>query len=130
MNYEEPDLEMTVLSGAVIGAAIEVHRVLGPGLDEALYEAALAIELRRRNIAFTRQVVTPVDYKGERIGEKRLDFVIDGRLLLELKAVEELAAVHKAQVLTHLKITGLKLGLLINFNSAILKDGIKRIICP
>jgi GxxExxY protein len=121
---------MTVLSGAVIGAAIEVHRVLGPGLDEALYEAALAIELRRRNIAFTRQVVTPVDYKGERIGEKRLDFVIDGRLLLELKAVEELAAVHKAQVLTHLKITGLKLGLLINFNSAILKDGIKRIICP
>jgi GxxExxY protein len=124
----EPDAEFDALTGNVIGAAIEVHRQLGPGLDEGLYENALAIELRLRGIKFSRQVIVPVVYRGEAIGEKRLDLVIEGRLVVELKAVEQLASVHKAQVLTYLKITGLRLGLLINFNVPALKEGIKRII--
>ena len=126
--YVEPDPEMDVLTRAVIGAAIEVHRTLGPGLDEGLFEAAICIEFNLRNIPFARQVIVGVAYKGEMIGDKRLDFIIDGKLILELKAVEQIAPVHKAQVLTYLKITGLKLGLLINFNVPLLKDGVIRII--
>ena len=128
--YVEPDPELVALTGAVIGAAIEVHRRLGPGLDEALYEAALSIEFRLREIPFAREVIVDVHYKGEKIGVKRLDFIIAGKVVVELKAVEELSSLHKAQVLTYLKITGLKLGLLINFNTIILKHGIKRIIRP
>ena len=124
----EPEAEFDALTGNVIGAAIEVHRQLGPGLDEGLYENALAIELRLRGIKFSRQVIVPVVYRGEGIGEKRLDLVIEGKLVVELKAVEQIASVHKAQVLTYLKITGLRLGLLINFNVPALKEGIKRII--
>lgn len=126
--YIEPDAELHALSGAVIGAAIEVHRRLGPGLDEALYAAGLAIEFRIREIAFAREVPVDVRYKGEVIGTKRLDFVVGGRLVVELKAVEELSKLHKAQVLTYLKITGYQLGLLINFNCVVLKEGIKRVI--
>jgi GxxExxY protein len=124
----EPATEFVILSASVIGAAIEVHRQLGPGLDEILYENALSIELRLRGIAFARQVIIPVVYKGKAIGEKQLDFVIDGKLIVELKAVEQIASVHKAQVLTYLKITGHKIGLLINFNVPALKEGIRRII--
>ena len=120
--------EMDQLTHSVIAAAIEVHRQLGPGLDESLYEAAMVIEFRLRNIEFARQVIVNVDYKGESIGERRLDFVIEKKLLVELKAVEQLAPVHKAQVLTYLKITGLTLGLLINFNVEVLRDGVKRVI--
>jgi GxxExxY protein len=126
--HEEPDAELDSLSYAVIGAAIEVHRHLGPGLDEGLYEEAMAVELNLQNIKFTRQVMIPVTCKSKQIGEKRLDFLIDGRLIVELKAIEQLTALHKAQVLTYLNVTRLKLGLLINFNSPVLKDGIKRII--
>ena len=126
--YVEPDLETDALAHAVIGAAIEVHRRLGPGLDEGLYESALAIEFRLREISFERQVGINVEYKGESIGSKRLDFVIGGKLVVELKAVEQLTALHKAQVLTYLKITKIKLGLLINLNTILLKDGIKRVI--
>jgi GxxExxY protein len=126
--YVEPDVETNELSHAVIGAALEVHKRLGPGLDEALYEAALCIEFRHRNIPFAREVIVEVRYRGEVIGKKRLDFIIGGKLIIELKAVEELSPLHKAQLNTYLKITGLKLGLLINFNVIILKDGIKRII--
>jgi GxxExxY protein len=124
----EPATEFDILTASVIGAAIEVHRQLGPGLDEILYENALSIELRLRGIAFARQVIIPVVYKGKAIGEKQLDFVIDGKLIVELKAVEQIASVHKAQVLTYLKITGHKIGLLINFNVPALKEGIRRII--
>jgi GxxExxY protein len=127
-NLIEPDPQLDALAHRVIGAAIEVHRRLGPGLDEGLYEQALSIELRLLGIAFARQVVVAVTYRGETIGEKRLDLVIDGRLVVELKAIEEIGRVHKAQLLTYLKITGHKLGLPINFNVAILKDGIHRII--
>jgi GxxExxY protein len=92
--------------------------------------AALAIEFRHRNIPFVRQLLVDVRYLGEVIGTRRLDFIVDGRIVVELKAVDELTKLHKAQVLTYLKITGLKLGLLINFNTIILKDGIKRVIRP
>lgn len=135
MHYEddefpfvEPDQEMNALTGDVIGAAIEVHRQIGPGLDEALYAAALCIEFRLRGIEYTREVTFNVEYKGESIGTKRLDFVVGGRLIVELKAVEDLTKLHKAQVLTYLKITGYKIGLLINFNTLVLKEGIRRII--
>jgi GxxExxY protein len=124
----EPDPELDALAHNIIGAAIEVHRRLGPGLDESLYEQALAIEFRLRGINFARQVILPVYYRDEPIGEKRLDLVVEGKLVVELKAVEQLAPVHKAQLLTYLKLSGHKLGLLINFNVPVLKEGIKRII--
>jgi GxxExxY protein len=128
--YLEPDRETDELARAVIGAAIEVHRQFGPGLDEALYHAALCIELKLRGIPFASEVVINVNYKGEKIGVWRSDLIVGGKLLVELKAVETLSSLHKAQVLTYLKLTGLKLGLLINFNVEILKDGLKRIIRP
>ena len=124
----EPDAELDALASAVIGAAIEVHRNLGPGLDEILYEAGLCVEFRLRGISFARQVVVPVIYKGEVIGDKRIDLIVENRLILELKAVECLTALHKAQLHTYLKIMKLKLGLLINFNCSVLKDGIKRVV--
>jgi len=110
----EPDPELDALATAVIGAAIEVHRRLGPGLDEI--------------IPFARQVIVPVVYKGEVIGDKRLDLIVDNRLIVEIKAVECLTALHKAQLHTYLKIMKFKLGLLINFNCPVLKDGIKRVV--
>jgi GxxExxY protein len=124
----ESDMELNSLSEKVIGAAIEVHRQLGPGLDEGLYEAALGLELQLRNIRFDRQVVAVVMYKGQPIGQKRLDLVIEGKIVVELKAVEQMSDLFRWQTLTYLKITGLRLGLLINFNSKQLVDGIKRII--
>lgn len=126
----EPDAELDSLAHAVIGAAIEVHRHFGPGLDEELYQNALAIEFGLRGIPFAREVVVDVEYKGRYIGKKRLDFVVGGRLVLETKAIEQLLSLHKAQVLTYLKITRNKLGLLLNFNVEILKDGLKRVINP
>jgi GxxExxY protein len=127
--YVEPDRELDELARLTIGAAIEVHRRLGPGLDESLYQAAIEVELQSRGIPFARQVEVPVEYKGVKIGTRRIDLIVGNRLVVELKAVEQLTPLHKAQGLTYLKITGLKLALLINFNTIILKDGIKRIIC-
>src|SRR5215217_5897767 len=115
--YVEPDPELNVLTSAVIGAAIEVHRNFGPGLDEDLYEEALCEELRLRGVPFQCQVWFDVIYKGKIIGRKRVDLIVGERFVVELKAVEELAPIHKAQVLTYLKISGNKLGLLINFNT-------------
>jgi GxxExxY protein len=126
--YVEPDRELDELAHSVIGAAIEVHKKLGAGLDESMYENAMYIELRHRNIEFTKQVLVCVEYRGEPIGERRIDLIVGGRLVVELKAVEMLAPVHSAQVRTYLKITRMKLGLLINFNVPMLKDGIKRVI--
>jgi GxxExxY protein len=128
--FVEPDPELNALAGAVIGACIEVHRRFGPGLDEGLYQRALCVECRLRRIEFVQQAIIRVEYKGEVIGEKRLDFIVAGKLIIELKAVEELSPLHRAELNTYLKITGLKLGLLINFNTILLKDGIKRVIRP
>jgi GxxExxY protein len=124
----EPSPEVDRWARAAIGAAIEVHRHLGPGLDEESYCNSLAIEFGMRDIPFEREVRLKVIYKGHAVGTKRMDFVIAGVLLIEVKAIEEIGKVHKAQVNTYLKLTGYELGLLINFNTAVLKDGIKRVL--
>jgi GxxExxY protein len=125
---EEPDLEVDELTRAVIGAAIEVDRHLGPGYLEGVYEEALAFELALRGIPLECQKPVAVDYMGHPVGEGRLDFLVAGSLVVELKAVDALAAVHKAQVISYLKTTSRHLGLLVNFNSVMLKNGIQRVI--
>ncbi len=124
----EPGKDVDELAHTVIGAAIEVHRVLGPGYLENVYEEALAVELRLRNIPYERQKGLAVDYKGHAVGEGRLDLLVGGRLLVELKAVEALAPIHTAQVISYLKVLRLPLGLLINFNVSVLKGGLKRVV--
>lgn len=125
---QEPSEEVDRLASAVIGAAIEVHRILGPGYLEKTYEEALAIEFGLRGIAFSRQHPIALTYKGHAIGEGRLDFLVGGELVVELKTVDALAEIHKAQVISYLKATGHILGLLINFHVPVLKDGIKRVV--
>jgi len=124
----EPADELDRLAHSIIGAAIEVHRALGPGFLESSYENALAIELVLRGISFDTQCPVPLKYKERTIGLHRLDFVVAEQIILELKAVESVTPVHKAQVIAYLRATGLKLGLLINFNVPVLKNGIHRII--
>ena len=121
--------ELESLANRVIGAAIEVHRALGPGLLESAYEACLARELVHLGIPFVQQHPLPVVYRGEPVDVAyRLDFVVEGQLVLELKAVERLEPIHTAQVLTYLRLSGLKLALLINFNVPLLREGLKRVI--
>ena len=117
------------LSYAIGGAVIEVHRHLGPGQIEANYERALAKELADRAIPFKRQVAIDSFYKGERIGEFVVDMIVDDKIILELKSVVQVHQVHRAQLLGYLRATGLRLGLLINFNEAVVWKGIKRIVC-
>jgi len=124
----EPGERLDRRAREVIGAALEVHRILGPGFSEGVYEAALAIELTQRSIPFQRQVPLTVQYKGIRVGEWRADLLIDDALVVELKAVERLADVHVAQLVSYLKAVNLRLGLLINFDVALLKNGIRRVI--
>jgi GxxExxY protein len=117
------------ISNLVLGAAIEVHRHLGPGLLESAYEGCLCHELTLREVPFERQVTLPVVYKGLAIDcAYRLDVVIAGLVVLELKAVEKLEPIHDAQFLTYLRLTGRWLGLLINFNVPVVKDGFKRLV--
>lgn len=116
------------MAHAVIGACIEVHRALGPGFLESVYEEALVLELTHRRIPFLRQHAFGLTYRGCRIGEGRLDLLVADRLIVELKAVEVLAPIDQAQVLSYLRATGHHLALLINFNVHVLKDGgIRRI---
>lgn len=124
----EPDRETDELAHALIGAAIEVHRVLGPGFLEEVYEQALCVELRLRGIPFERQKPTKVEYKGEYVGEGRLDLMVNDRLVVELKAVREVAPIHTAIVLSYLKASDRRLALLINFKVPRLRDGIQRIV--
>jgi GxxExxY protein len=122
-------LQEESLTEAIIGAAIEVHRELGPGLLESAYEECLCFELGRLQVSFTRQVSLPVAYKGMRLDcGYRLDIVVENRVLIELKSIESILPVHKAQLLTYLKLSGLKVGLLLNFNVAVLKNGIVRLV--
>jgi GxxExxY protein len=117
------------LTGQIIGAAIEVHRALGPGLLESAYQACLAHELALRGLSFAQERSLPVEYKGIRLEcGYRLDFVVADKVVVELKAVEALDPVHEAQLLTYLKLTGCRVGLLINFNVPVLKNGIKRMV--
>lgn len=122
----EPELED--LASRVIGAAIEVHRHVGPGFPEQVYQNAMSIELNLRAISHQTERPVIVFYKDERVGDGRIDILVEERLVVELKVVKELAEVHRAQVSAYLKATKLRLGLLFNFNTAVLKDGIKRII--
>jgi len=120
---------MKEITEKIIGAAIEVHKTIGPGLLESAYEECLAYELRLRKLDFERQVALPVTYKGVRLDcGYRLDFLVEKAVVLELKAVETVEPIHEAQVLTYLKLGGWTVGLLINFNVPVLKHGIKRIV--
>ena len=116
------------LTERIIGCAIEVHRVLGPGLLEAIYEAALAMEFEAAGLRFQRQLVIPVYYKQRPIGEHRLDLLVEDAVIVELKSVERFDPLFEAQVLTYLRLSGKRRGLLLNFNSRLLKDGIRRFV--
>ena len=121
-----PDANLT---NVIIESAIEVHRYLGPGLLESVYEQCLCREFGERSIPYERQKALPVNYKGMELDcGYRIDIVVFGKVVLELKSVDMLSAIHEAQLLTYLKLSGLKTGLLINFNSRLLKDGIKRMV--
>jgi GxxExxY protein len=113
----------------VVDAALQVHRVLGPGLLESAYEVCMCHELAKRRVAFERQKPWPITYDSIRLESGlRLDLIVEGQLIVELKAVEHLVPLYEAQLLTYLKLTGLRLGLLINFNVPLLKNGIKRLV--
>ena len=125
-KHTVPLLEKDI-TDKIIGAAIEVHRALGPGLLESAYQLCLAQECRLQKLSFEEQTALKLNYKGiELDGGYRIDFVFDKRVVVELKAVEEVLPVHEAQLLTYLKLTGIRVGLLINFNKPVLKDGIYR----
>jgi GxxExxY protein len=118
-----------VLSHEIIGAAIEVHRWLGPGLLESVYEAALCKELSLRNVQFRRQQRIPVVYKGEMLQcDLKLDLLIEGRVIVEIKAVEKILPIHKSQLLSYLRLKDARVGLLINFDVEVLREGIRRVL--
>ncbi|CAG0930921.1 MAG: GxxExxY protein [Rhodocyclaceae bacterium] len=127
MNHRDTETQRDALTEQIIGAAIEVHRTLGPGLLESAYEECLCVELGLRDIRFRSQVELPVVYKEHRVdGGYRLDLVVEDSVVVEIKAVERLLPLHEAQLLTYLRLSGMATGLLLNFNVPVLKDGIRR----
>ena len=117
------------LTEQIIGGAIDVHRHWGPGLYEEIYERSLCHELKLRKLVFKSQLSIPLIYKGVRVGEDlRLDLIVEEKVIVECKAVKEVLPVHEAQLLTYMKLTECKVGLLINFNVDVLKNGIKRLV--
>jgi len=121
--------EINLITQKIIGAAIEIHRNLGPGLFESVYEECLCYELELKNISFERQRYIPVFYKEKTLDTGfRADLVVEDRIVVELKSVETLSPIHEVQVLNYLKLANLQVGLLINFNVPILKRGIKRVV--
>ncbi|MEY2408334.1 MAG: hypothetical protein QOF48_1004 [Verrucomicrobiota bacterium] len=133
MNHEDTEAQRTKLNeltGTIIGLCIEIHRELGPGLLESAYEECLAFELSRAILRFERQKPLAVIYKEVRLDcGYRLDFVVENALIVELKTVTELHPIHQAQLLTYLKLARKPLGLLVNFNVPVLKQGVKRVVC-
>lgn len=127
-ELREPDFALDETARIVVDAAVEVHRVLGPGLLESVYEQALSVELGLRGVRFARQVPVSVRYKNVAVGEARLDFLVAERLVVELKACQGLLPLHFAQVLSNLKASDRSLGLLINFNVRLLRQGVRRVI--
>jgi len=122
-------MDINELTGQIIGSAIEVHKTLGPGLLESAYEECLCHEFDLRGISYKRQHAIPVQYKGAKLDcGYRIDLLVDNRVILELKSVDCFEPIHEAQILTYLKLTGFKVGLLINFNVPVLRDGVKRLI--
>ena len=125
------EIPLDELTHKIIGAGVEVHSNLGPGLLESVYQECLAVELRRRELHVERERHVPLDYKGERIETRlKLDILVEGRVIVEVKAVDTLHPIHQAQVVTYLKLTGYPAGLLMNFNSIVLKSGLKRLDHP
>jgi GxxExxY protein len=120
------DYEHDPLTHRIIGAALEVHRALGPGLLEVTYERAFRLELQNAGLAFVRQVTVPVLYKGVVVGEYRADLIVEHKVVVEIKSVDRLLGLHEAQLLAYMRVLGLPTGLLLNFNSEILKTGIRR----
>jgi GxxExxY protein len=127
-SRNEPGAEIDQIASAVLDAAIEVHRVLGPGFLETVYEQAIAIELDECGMPFVRQAAVGIVYKDRVVGDARLDLLVAGRLIVELKTVDRLAPIHQAQALSYLKATGLPLALVINFNVPILLRGVRRVV--
>lgn len=127
-EHEALPAETEAVAQRAIGACIAVHRELGPGYLEMIYEEALSIELERQGVAFLRQAPVAVKYRGIQVGHGYLDFLVEGCVVLELKAVDELHPKHTAQVLSYLKATDLRLGLLVNFQAPFLKEGLRRLI--
>lgn len=123
----EPSRHVDELAHQVIDAAIEVHRILGPGFLESVYEEALAIEFDLRGILYERQKSFALEFKGKIVGDSRFDFLVDKQLVVELKAVESIHPIYPAKVIHYLKMSNLELGLIINFHVVLLRDGIKRI---
>lgn len=122
-------MEFDLLSNRVIGCVIEVHRTLGPGLLESAYEQCLAYELKLTGIGFSLQYPVPVRYKGVLLDcGYRIDVLVEDALVLELKSVDELAKIHEAQLLTYMRLANIRTGLLINFNTILVKSGIKRFV--
>ena len=126
-SYAPIPAALNALTARIIGCAIEVHKGLGPGLLESAYDCAFCVELAHEGLQFQRQVACPVTYRGRAVGEYRLDFLIEDAVIVEVKAIERHEPVHVAQVLTYLRATGMRLGLLVNFNVPILRDGIRRV---
>lgn len=122
--------DLDALSARIISAAIEVHRTLGPGFVESVYEYALAVEFANRAIRYARQYPVTVLYRGVAVGEHRLDFVIADAIVVELKAIDALSGVHEAQVISYLKAGAYKLGLLMSFNVDLLRRGLRRVVHP
>jgi GxxExxY protein len=121
--------EINRITEKIIGAAIEVHRTLGPGLLESAHETCLSFELAERGLEVDRQKPLPIVYKGTRLDAGyRLDLLVEDRVIVETKAVDQIAPIHQAQLLSYLKLSGCEVGLLINFNVPVLKNGIKRVI--
>lgn len=128
-SNEGAQAERDPLTGAIIGAAIAVHKALGPGLLESAYERCLILELEANGYAVQSQVEVPITYRGHTIAcAYRMDLVVESAVVVELKAVEQLLPIHEAQLLTHMRLTGLRTGLLLNFNTPYLRDGIKRFV--
>ena len=122
-------MDINKLSNKIIGAAIEVHKVLGPGLLESAYEECLCYELNLREISYDRQLSLPVLYKEKQLDcGYRMDVLVEKSIILELKAVDKIEAIHKAQLLTYLKLSNISLGLILNFNVPVMRDGIVRIV--
>jgi GxxExxY protein len=121
------DPALNEIKDAIIGARIAVHGELGPAYSEDIFKEALDMEMTARNIAFSRQHRFQVSYRGRVIGTGRLDYLVEGQVVLELKTVDQFAPVHRAQVIAYLKATGCRLGILVNFRSKLLKKGIKRV---
>jgi GxxExxY protein len=118
----------TDLTDRIIACAIEVHKQLGPGLLESVYETALCLELTDAQLPFKRQIGVPLHYKGQLISEHRPDLVIADRVIVEVKSIERLDPIHTAQMITYLRVTGVRTGLVLNFNTAMLSHGIRRVL--